>query len=433
MQLGKQIALVATALVIAPPANASAPAADKTVEARPRACPAKLDDFAKCYSGRDRNGAWYLAAVPKAWNRKLVVHAHGGPRLGEPKADDSDEDLERYAVMVRSGFAWIGSTYRRGGYGVRMAASDVDNSRQIFWDRFGKPDITILHGQSYGGNVAAKLAELGTLDSEGKKLYDGVLFTNALLWGGTQGYGFRADLRAVYQYYCRNHPRPDEPQYPAWQGLPREAKLTRKELEARVNECLGTETEPAKRTPEQKKRLANVVAVTGIGEKDIQRHLEWATFTFEDMVQYRLDGRNPFDNSKTVYSGSDDDRSLNNGVERFAANPVAVSALGYDSDLSGQIVVPTLALHWKDDPVVSSKADVAYEKAVASTGNAPLFLRLSTAKGTHSRLADAEYLTALSALLGWIERGAKPTWALIRPYCEKMAQQAKGECNLTNE
>ena len=23
--------------------------------------------------------------------------------------------------------------------------------------------------------------------------------------------GFRADLRAVYQYYCRNLPRPDEP------------------------------------------------------------------------------------------------------------------------------------------------------------------------------------------------------------------------------
>jgi hypothetical protein len=87
-------------------------------------------------------------------------------------------------------------------------AADVENSRAIFWQRFGRPRLTILHGQSYGGNVAAKLAELGAIDAGGNRLFDGVLLTNAVLWGGTKAYGFRADLRAVYQYFCRNHPRP---------------------------------------------------------------------------------------------------------------------------------------------------------------------------------------------------------------------------------
>ena len=36
--------------------------------------------------------------------------------------------------------------------------------------------------------------------------YDGVLITNGVLSGGTRAYQFRAGLRAVYQFYCRNHP-----------------------------------------------------------------------------------------------------------------------------------------------------------------------------------------------------------------------------------
>jgi hypothetical protein len=285
-------------------------AAENGWQEKARSCPAKLDAIATCYAGQDANGAFYLAAIPKDWNRILVVHAHGGPRLGQPRADDTDDDLERFQVMVRQGYAWIGSTYRRGGYGVRMAVADVENSRALFWQSFGKPRLTILHGQSYGGNVAAKLAELGAVDAHGNRLFDGVMLTNAVLWGGTAAYGFRADLRAVYQYYCRNHPRPDEPQYPAWQGLPRDSNMTRQELEARVNECTGLDQPSEKRTAEQRRRVNAISNVTGIAENQILRHLEWATFHFSDLVHHRLDGRNPFDNSRTVYRGSTDDRAL---------------------------------------------------------------------------------------------------------------------------
>ena len=78
-----------------------------------RPCPADLDAIATCYSGQDDNGAWYLATIPKKWNRILVVHAHGGPRLGQPKADDSDEDLERFQIM--SGKVMPGSVRLTGG------------------------------------------------------------------------------------------------------------------------------------------------------------------------------------------------------------------------------------------------------------------------------------------------------------------------------
>ncbi len=395
-----------------------------------RPCPGNLDAIATCYSGQDANGAFYLAAIPKDWNRILVVHAHGGPRLGQPKADDSDEDLERFQIMVRQGYAWIGSTYRRGGYGVRMAAADVENSRALFWQRFGKPRLTILHGQSYGGNVAAKLAELGAIDANGSRLFDGVLLTNAVLWGGTKAYGFRADLRAVYQYYCRNHPRPHEPQYPAWQGLPRDSDMTRRELEDRVNECTGLDLSRDKRTSEQKSKLDNISNTTSIAENQILRHLEWATFHFRDLVHNRLDGGNPFDNSRTIYRGSDDESTLNNGIERFAADPQALMTLAYDSDLTGLILLPTVAIHWASDPIVSADADKFYEAKVGVNGGTERFLRLVSGEGTHSKLPDVDLMATLDALVGWVETSEKASRESVRSSCNELARRIQGKCTI---
>ncbi|MBF0665172.1 MAG: hypothetical protein IR159_06460, partial [Brevundimonas sp.] len=312
--------VVALALAMAGPGLADEPAPATT----PIACPEAAGEGTTCLSGRDANGAWFVIAMPADWNRRLVVHAHGGPRTGAPEAADPLEDLERFSVMVRQGYAWIGSTYRRGGYGVRMAAEDTDNSRRIFWSLHGRPERTLLHGQSWGGNVAAKLSELYALDDGGGRNYDGVLITNGVVSGGTRAYQFRAGLRAVYQFYCRNHPGPDEPAYPVWQGLPAGAEMSRAELRRRVEACTGLDKGARDRTPAEARRLRNILAVTGVGENQLVSHLAWATFLFQDLVHERLGGGNPFDNSAVVYRGSTDDEALNAGVERFTADPEAV-------------------------------------------------------------------------------------------------------------
>ena len=404
---------------------AGAPALAQQEPLAERGCPAGLAATATCYSGRDAQGAWLIAAIPKAWNRVLVVHAHGGPRLGAPQRDDPEEDLLRFGGMVRQGYAWIGTTYRRGGYGVRMAAEDVESARTAFWKRFGKPRYTLLHGQSYGGNVAAKAAELHGVGSDGDRRYDGVLITNGVLFGGTGAYGFRADLRAVYQYFCNNLPRPDEPQYPLWQGLPGDSALTRGEVARRLNACTGADLDPGKRSAEQRRRLAAIVGVSGIAAENLARHLEWATFTFRDLI-LRLDGRNPFDNARTVYRGSGDDAALNKGVVRFAADQAAVDSLSYDADLTGLIIAPTITVHFRDDPVVSSTADDAYAAKVAAAGKAHLLLQFKAAKGTHSELSQPDYLGPLNSLMAWVESGRRPTSASVIERC----RSAAGECTL---
>lgn len=418
-----RLAVLTIAALLSGAGFAQARAAEPTTT--PIDCPASVGADVTCLSGQDANGAWYVIAMPADWNRRLIVHAHGGPRMGDPEAADPLEDLDRFSVMVRQGYAWVGSTYRRGGYGVRMAAEDTDNSRKLFWDLFGRPDRTILHGQSWGGNVAAKASELYALDIDGARNYDGVLITNGVVSGGTRAYQFRAGLRAVYQFYCRNHPAPGEPAYPLWQGLPAGAEMSRAELRRRVDACTGIDKGARDRTPAEARRLRDILAVTGIREEQLVSHLAWATFTFQDLVHLRLGGGNPFDNSTVVYRGSSDDEALNAGVERFTADPDAVARLAYDSDLSGLIVLPTLTLHALHDPIVSYRSEAVYAAIVAAAGRSHLLVQAATDEDQHSKLADGGYLTALAALEQWISDGRRPDPAGFQTACRATAPPAE--------
>lgn len=415
--------VLALALALAAPvaARAGSDAATTAID-----CPRSVGAGVRCLSGRDANGAWYVIAMPANWNRNLIVHAHGGPRMGEPEAADPLEDLDRFSVMIRQGYAWVGSTYRRGGYGVRSAAEDVVNSRQAFVAAFGHPDRTILHGQSWGGNVAAKTAEIHATDADGARLWDGVLLTNGVLTGGTRAYQFRADLRAVYQFYCGNHPSRQDGAYPVWQGLPANATMTRAELRRRIVECTGVGLSQRERRADQSRRLRDILAVTGLQEDELVAHMNWATFLFQDLVQIRLGGRNPFDNSRTVYRGSSDDEALNAGVERFSADPEGVAMLAHDADLSGQISVPTISLHALHDPTVFYTAEAAYRATVAAAGRSDLLVQAATDEDQHSKLEDTGYLTVLAALERWIDTGERPDPATFQDQCR--AAHVASEC-----
>ncbi|MER7800835.1 hypothetical protein ABTX71_10925 [Streptomyces parvulus] len=411
-------ALVAAALAAVLLGTLGSVSAAPAREAEPPAgadCPPALAEKATCWTGRDTGGAYYTMAVPKDWNGSLVVHAHGGPDLGD--ASDparSTEDLGRWAVMVEEGYAWAGSAYRRGGYGARMAAEDTENVRRLFTQRFGRPERTYLHGQSWGGDVAAKAAE--TYGAR-RGAYDGVLLTNGVLGGGSRGYDYRVDLRVVYQYYCRNHPRPTEPQYPLWQGLRPGSTMTNAGLDARLRECTGYDSAPADRTALQQRNLDDILAVTGIPERTLESHLRFATFTFRDIVSSRLDGRNPWSNRGVRYSGSHDDKALNAGVERFSADPAARRDLSYDSDLTGRVDLPVLTLHAIDDPTAFVEHEAAYRATLDGAGRGRNLVQTFTRESEHSSLSDSEYAASIAALDAWARTGRKPAPHSIAASC----------------
>jgi hypothetical protein len=392
-----------------------AAAAGAKAEPTPTACPANVGEGTTCLAGRDSAGAFYLIAMPKAWNGDLVLHAHGGPFLGAPTAKRVAEDLERWSVMPRLGYAWAASSYRQGGVAVTAAAEDTERLRRVFIDKVAQPKHVWLHGQSWGASVAAKGAELF---AEGKP-YDALLLTAGVLGGGTRSYDFRLDLRVVYQYLCHNHPLPSEPQYPLNIGLPVDARLTHAELARRVDDCLGLDKPASQRTAEQLAKVKTIVDVVHIPERSISSHLNWATWHFQDITLKRTGGVSPFGNDGVVYSGSADDAALNAGVLRYKADAKAVATLAADADLSGRIPVPVLTAHAIHDPTAMVELQDSFGRAMAAAGREEALVQTYTGDRDHSYLSDPTYSALMEALVAWATQGKKPTPEAIAAGCEK--------------
>lgn len=405
--------LLAGALLLA---GCAAPREQQAREAapEPHACPAELPPGTRCLAGRDSAGAFYLVAVPAQWNGTLVLHAHGGPTLGAPTLERTEEDLKRWSIVVRAGYAWAGSSFHQGGVAVHAAAEDTERLRRIFVTQVAQPKMTILHGQSWGASVAAVAASLYGNDQP--RPYDAVLLTSGVLAGGSRAYDFRLDLRVIYQALCGNHPRPDEQPYPLWMGLPPGAKLSSAELHHRVDDCLGLDRPAAQRTPRQQEKVDAIVHTLHIPASSIQGHMAWATFHFRDIAG-RMGERSVFGNEGVHYQGSSDDAALNAAVARYARDPVAWSAFARDTDPDGRIPVPVLTVHAIDDPTAFVEMDDTFLHTMQSAGTADHLVQTFTTHHTHSYLADPVYPTLLAALTAWTQGGPKPTPAQIADAC----------------
>jgi alpha-beta hydrolase superfamily lysophospholipase len=392
-------------------------------------CPAGQAPGTQCQRGRDSTGAHYWLAMPAQWNGVLIVHAHGGPELGSPKAQRPADDLTRWSIWTRAGFAYAGSGYRQGGVAVRSAAEDTERVRQRFVAQFGPPKLTVLHGQSWGAGVAVKTAEMTRHSEHGKSPFDAVLLTNGVLGGGVQSYNFRMDLRVVYQALCNNHPRPDEPTYPLWQGLPLANTMTRKELENRIDACTGVRMPAGERTVEQQGKLDTVLRVIGIQESSLMGHMNWATWHFQDIAWHRMQGRNVFGNENVQYGVSGRDDAWNGKVARYRADPSAVAAFAHDADAEGRIAVPVLTMHAVKDPIAYVELESFFNERMVAGGHGENLLQVFTDDSEHSYLSDAQYVAGISALLEWTQGGARPSAVAIAQRCaqvDPVFEPAKG-------
>src|SRR5262249_17722552 len=200
----------------------------------------------------------------------------------------------------------------------------------------GKPTPTVVYGQSFGGPITAKVVERFAVNPDGSHNYDGALAMCGILGGPRRTLHYVLDTRVVYQYYCHNHPRPDEEQYPLYLGLPPDSTLTPAELSVRANECTGYQLPPSERSPEQQQNLTNILNVIHIPESEFRPLLGLGTFGFlQDVHITQFPGRNTLSNREVRYAGSTDDRALNRGVLRYRADRRAAAAFSADGDPTG--------------------------------------------------------------------------------------------------
>jgi pimeloyl-ACP methyl ester carboxylesterase len=358
--------------------------------------------------------------MPAKWTGVLVVHAHGGPSLGTPKTTRADEDIKRWAITVQEGHAWAGSVFRQGGFAVTTAAEDTERVRRIFIDHVAKPRTTLLHGQSWGAMVATRAGEMFP------KSWDGILLTSGVVAGPTT-YDFRLDIRALYQHLCNNHPRPTEQAYPLSIGLPTDSKLTHAELAQRANECLGTGTPAAQRTPEQAQKLKTIVDVLKMPENSVLSHLNWGTFSLQDVVT-KNGGVSPFGNAGVRYVGSSDDVKLNAAIPRFTADPKAVARFSADVNHEGRFVVPVISAHAINDATVFVEGQDVLRQKMKAAGKDHLLVQTYVDSREHSYWGDAHYPPLFNALLQWVEKRQKPSPSDIDQQCKQLSSAKPDNC-----
>jgi hypothetical protein len=392
-------------------------------------CPKAVADIATCYSAQLETGAYLLAAMPKTWNGNLIVFAHGGPSVTPPTAKSSMGDLNRYSIGVKLGYAWIASSYRKEGYGVQMAAADEEEARKFFLEHFPKPKRTLFHGASYGGMVGSLAIEkYAKTNADGSKTYDGAFFNSGAVGGSFANYEFRADLGAVYQYYCKNLPKPEEAQYKLWMGLPSDSKMTLKEITQRIDDCTGV-TKPAEmRSEEQKQNLANILNVMRIPQNMLVRHMQATTFVFRDIAERFGNGRSAFSNVGVKYHGSTDDAALNAGIARFEADPASAAALKADGIATGNISIPVVSIHSLNDPQAAVEGQYEYREKVKAAGHGDLLVQDYTDENVHVGQSAPEMAASIHALADWIEKGQKPTPESIAASCKALQSTFDGPC-----
>jgi alpha-beta hydrolase superfamily lysophospholipase len=397
----------------------------------PSACPPGLPDSVTCWRGQDENGAHLLIARPAAWNGRLLVHIHGGPRMAAPHPHTSDEDLLRYAEFLREGWAFAATSRRRAGFAIRRAAEDTENARRAAVEALGQPRLTVLHGQSWGAAVAAKAIEtMNAPGPEGRRPWDAALLTSGVLAGPSRAYDMRVDLRAAFQAACGTHPAPHETPYPVTIGQPEGQRMTRDEVIGRYLACTGAELAPEARTAAQRQALSDLVAASRIPEWALPGHLWYATQVFADIAHTLTGGKSPFGNAQVRYRGTADDAAFNARVPRIEADPEAAARLAEDGDLTGRVAIPVLTLHGIGDSTVFVENQAAYRATREAAGTADGLVQVFVDESEHQKLSPVLYPAALGALARWAETAARPDPAAVRARCEALRERYPGDCRV---
>ena len=396
-------------------------------------CPPGLPPGTTCVPGQDIHGAFFLIAVPAGYSGQLVLWNHGYSLT--PPAPLSTADLVPGApVLLELGFAVAASSYRPdaiglGGWTVREGAEDTENLRRRFVEIFGRPLQTFLVGASEGGLISEEMVERFGRDKHGRSNYDGALSACGVLAGARRHWEGEFDQRVVYQYYCQNLPRVDEPPYPLYFGLAPNNTLTVDDVAARVNECTGVAQPPDTRTPQQTQNLANLVGVLKIPESGLLNDLAGVPFSMQELVLVRTHGLNPFTNLGVHYSGSSDDAALNQGVYRAGENDAAEDFLERAYDPDGHIDIPVVTTHTIGDPVVFVEQENAYRHTVEDEHRLRDLQQNYVDASGHCQFTFSEELASFQALLGWVETHTRPTREEVAGLCQQNALIFGDTCN----
>jgi pimeloyl-ACP methyl ester carboxylesterase len=334
-------------------------------------------------------GADYKIVFPEKWEKKLVMFAHGHEFMGSPSQIKRADFAQRVQPFLDRGFAVAASAYLYQGFAMPQGVDDTENLRQYFFKKYGKPDTTIVVGQSMGGGVA--LATMENFD----KNYQGAL--------GLCSFSSRPYLQCrkefeIYAVFNVLFPNV----VPSLSNV-MDISVPYKAINPR-------EFGPKSKTIRDGFMKDSILAAQfahhfDLKLSDLAMSLMFNENVLRDVAQ--KSGGNPFDNTNTVYSGFPNDWEINKKVERLEATADANKIFG-KYDRTGNIGKPVVMMHTIYDQLIPPQYGVTnFENMVHNKGK-DKFLTVKITNGqAHCAFTPEQTGKAFDELRTWVKTGVK--------------------------
>jgi pimeloyl-ACP methyl ester carboxylesterase len=344
---------------------------------------AALPAFAKTEFGK-LQGAEYRIDVPANWNHGLVVYCHGYDPHPQGVGYDERKPLPpELAIFVKAGYALAQSGYSAGGWALEQAIPDVEGLRQYFIQKYSQPKETFIAGHSLGGLLTVILIETNP------QAYDAGLDMCGVVGNATTVLTRAFNERVLFDYYFPGA-------LPSPAHVPHAFQMTEPLIKAVFD-----------RVRAKPQAAAVMRKLTGIHtDKDLAGIMVFVTYVLKDIEQ--RSGGNPFDNRNTIYTGTPDDNALNDGVQRYAADPGALAYPQRYHTLTGHLARPVLAIHTTYDPLVSPVFANDYSLLAREAGAGDLFVQQYVKHEGHCQITPEETEKGFQELKRWKDTHQAP-------------------------
>lgn len=343
------------------------------------------------------NGAGYRVEVPRAWNGRLVVWAHGYRGTVLELTVDSHP---LRAFLIANGYAWASSSFSRNDYDVAQGVKDTHALTELFNGIAGHPDLIYLTGASMGGHITAATIEQYPSTYAGAMPICGVL-------GDHELFDFFLDYNLVAAALA-GVPVSFPPDPAAWAQAVQQITGT---LAAAWPNGLTTDGQ----------HLKALTELRSGGERPLfdAAWVAWASF----LLQFgSLDGTVPrspgvvVDNTDAVYQFDTDpaispaEQALNDAVLRVAQEPAGRVEHGVANVpvVNGTPPVPVLSLHDIGDLFVPFSMEQVYAQRVAANGRSDLLVQRAIRGVGHCDFTANELVRGFTDLVRWVEGGVRP-------------------------
>ena len=359
------------------------------------------------------DGAGYRMEVPKNWNGKLVVYAHGYAGQGADLRV-SMPSIRRH--LIDNGYAWAASSYSKNYYDVRAGVEDTNNLvlnfNKITADNgrtLAAPSKLYITGHSMGGHITgAAIEDEASTTAKHKVKYDGAVPMCGVM-GDTELFNYFGNYQAAAQTLS---------------GLPHYALSSFADIATLVRASMFTtfSTVPTAQGLKLKEIVKNLtggerpIFNEGYGNSGLQ-NVVWGTFGGDGTITGILT-QGVLDTHRYVYQLdndiklSADEIDLNNNMPRWTevatANRLRTDGLRWVPKVNGDFKIPVVSIHTLGDMYVPWHMEQVYRNRTVAKGNGAWLVQRAIRAPSHCDFTVAEQVNAFRDMATWVESGTKP-------------------------